>query len=139
MTLADLRKLCVDRFPLSISRDTIMDGLERIIARLRDKKVEGDIWIDGSFLTEKINPKDSDIVLHVQGLFYDNAEPEQQEAIKWVSSNLKMALDCDSYFFVEYPKDHPFGDESEWDKAYWIRQFGFSRGDDYKGMALIRL
>lgn len=139
MTLAELRKLCVDCFPLSTSRDSIMDGLERIVAKLKDKKVEGDIWVDGSFLTEKINPKDSDIVLHVQGLFYDNAELEQQEAIDWVRENLKAALDCDSYVFMEYPKSHPWGNESEWDKAYWVRQFGFSRGQHYKGMVLIRL
>lgn len=116
-----------------------MDGLERIAAKLREKKVEGDIWVDGSFMTEKINPEDSDIVLHVQASFYDNAGPEQIEVIEWVKGNLKAALDCDSYLFVEYPNTPPWSGISEWTKAYWIRQFGFSRKNQFKGMALISL
>ena len=29
--------------------------------------------------------------------------------------------------------------EWEWDRAYWLRQFGFSRADERKGLAVLRL
>lgn len=92
MTVAEVRALCVDRFPLSKKRDEIMTKLETVIDKLRRDRIEGEVWVDGSFLTEKINPKDSDILLHVQADYYDNATLEQQMAIDWVNSNL--ALRC---------------------------------------------
>jgi hypothetical protein len=141
MTVKEVRTLCVDRFPLSKKRDDIMTKLESVIDTLRKEKVEADVWVDGSFLTEKIDPEDSDILLHVQGDFYDNAAPEQRKAIDWVNSNLKATHLCDSYVHFEYPKGHVWHATGEWMKAYWIKQFGFSRPPDeeFKGMALIRL
>ncbi len=35
-----------------------MAGLEAVIKRLVDTRIEGELWIDGSFLTEKIDPGD---------------------------------------------------------------------------------
>ena len=116
-----------------------MTKLEAIIDALLKENVKADVWVDGSFLTQKIDPEDSDILLHVEGDFYDNATPEQRRVIDWVKSNLKATHLCDSYVYFEYPSNHPFGALSEWLRAYWIRQFGFSRKVEMKGMALVRL
>jgi len=51
MSLAELRRLCVYDFPLSTTRPKIMEGLEKIIEELRVNSVEGEVWINGSFLT----------------------------------------------------------------------------------------
>jgi hypothetical protein len=40
---------------------------------------------------------------------------------------------------VEYPIDHDLYMQSEWDRAYWIRQYGFSRRDVQKGIAVLEL
>ena len=56
MTLAHLRQVCVDRFPLSATRPVIMGGLEKVINKLLEDAVKGEVWVDGSFVTEKMDP-----------------------------------------------------------------------------------
>jgi hypothetical protein len=93
MSLPELRRLCVDPFPSSVTRDAIMGGLEVVAARLIQSRVVGDLWIDGSFLTEKINPKDSDVALCIDSpSMFEFGSLEQRETIKWINGNLKIPL-----------------------------------------------
>ena len=75
MTLSAVRALCVDAdiFALSQRRKTIMDNLTHILERVGGASIVGEIWLDGSFLTKKIDPCDADLVLHVDGALYDKA------------------------------------------------------------------
>lgn len=57
MTVEALRVLCVDSFPLSKTRADIMSGFEEVVRELRKAHVSGEIWTDGSFLTEKNRPR----------------------------------------------------------------------------------
>lgn len=139
MTLGEVRQLCVTRFPLSKTRDKIMHGLEVVIKTLRQEGIVADVWVDGSFLTEKIDPEDSDIVVRIENDVYVKGNPQQKSVIAWINNNLKASLLCDSYVHVEYPQGHALYSEGEWMRAYWIRQFGFSRGEEYKGMAVIQV
>jgi hypothetical protein len=65
MDVAGLRRLCVDRFPLSISRRSIMNGLEAVFQHVMGAGLVMQAWVDGSFLTEKLNPRDSDVAFRV--------------------------------------------------------------------------
>ena len=95
VTLANVEQVCVDLFPLSTIRGTIFKGLVTFVATLETAKVAGEIWADGSFLTEKINPKDIDLVLRVDGELYNSGTVEQRQAIDWVIANQKLTLKCD--------------------------------------------
>src|SRR5205085_763701 len=117
MTVEELRDLCVTRFPLSKKRITIMDGLEHVLDHLSLVGVVADVWVDGSFLTEKIEPEDSDIVVCIQSDVYENGSRAQKDTIDWVGSNLKADFKCDSYVHVEYPDGHPLHAEGEWMRA----------------------
>jgi len=134
MTLADVRRLCVEPFSLSTTREAIMSGFEAVVDRLRHDSVEGELWIDGSFLTEKIDPEDVDIVMVISSDHLAAASTTQQDAIKWVNANLKSSHHCDSYVHVSYPAGHSLNGYGVWMQAYWIKQFGFSRADELKGM-----
>ena len=50
-----------------------MDNLEKIVKRLAQEGIVGEIWVDGSFVTDKINPLDVDILVMVDGDFFDKA------------------------------------------------------------------
>jgi hypothetical protein len=141
VTEAQLRTICVDNFPLSTTRATIMAGLESVIGRLSTNRVVGELWIDGSFLTQKINPNDSDVVLFVQSVFCDKADSAQRDAINWMCTDLKSSLHCDSYVSIEYPPSHPLHWDGVYWKSYWMRQWGFSEDVDpiLKGIAVISL
>jgi hypothetical protein len=108
-SLQELREICVVPFKArgSSTRERIIDGLEIIVKRLVFAGVIGEIWVDGSFVTEKIDPSDVDILLMVDGKFFDNASPEQQEIMKWVQANLKTSHLCDSNLWVQYEQTHP--------------------------------
>ena len=140
MTLADLRKLCVDRFPTSTRRRDIMGGLEKVLLKIHATELKAEVWIDGSFLTEKLEPDDSDLVVRVSGWDCALANTVQEDIMNWLNDeDLKPDYYCDSYCFVEYENTHPLAGVGEWCRAYWIRQFGFSRKDEMKGMAVIKL
>jgi hypothetical protein len=139
MTVEQIRDICVTNFPLSKKRKGIMDNLEHIISCLSLVGIVADVWVDGSFMTEKIEPEDSDIVVCIENGVYDNGTLQQRDTIEWINSNLRADLLCDSYVHVEYPIGHPSHSEGEWLRAYWIKQFGFSRGEEFKGMALVKV
>lgn len=140
LSIVELRRLCVDKFPLSNTRERIMQGLEEIIRRLCAKDIVGELWVNGSFLTEKIDPDDVDVVLFVEVTFLESATTEQAEAINWVNSNLKDSFCCDSYVSIEYPQSHPQHSYGEYWRAYWTRQWGFDQDDNpAKGIAVVSL
>lgn len=116
-----------------------MVGLENVVDELRKAGIPGDLWIDGSFLTEKIDAEDVDVVLRVSGTFADAATAEQLGAMSWLNSNLKGTHKVDSYIFAEWPDKHPHFWIGEYNYAYWLKQFGFSRGHDRKGIAVLEL
>lgn len=103
MPLEQVRDLCVAKFPLSKSREPIMIGLERLVGELEGRSVQTDVWVDGSFVTEKIDPEDVDLVLCTDGRVYDEGTEEQRAMLHTVNANLKNTLGCDSYLFLEYP------------------------------------
>ena len=139
MSIELLRQQCVDRFPLSRTRARIMTGLTEVIERLSQYRVAGELWVDGSFLTEKINPGDVDIVLRVQSQVYDDGTTEQRETIDWIGENLKEYNLCDSYVFPEFPEDDPSYSLGKERRDYWNDLFGHSRGGMPKGIAVIDL
>lgn len=139
MDVAGLRRLCVERFPLSLSRASIMDGLEGVLQRANASSLTMEAWVDGSFMTEKMNPRDSDVVFRVARSDWASASSTQKSVLLWVNgTDLKPTYKCDAYAFVD-DATGPSLDDSEWDRSHWIRQFGFSRGDVPRGVAVINL
>lgn len=119
-----------------------MDGLEIVVKRLVSAGILGEIWVDGSFVTEKIDPSDVDLLLMVDGQFFDNATQEQQEIMKWVQANLKGSHLCDSNLWVSYDRNHPDYWTSEWFRAFWLKLFGFYSDDGpnaYETKGMVRL
>ena len=100
---------------------------------------EGEVWINGSFLTEKMNPEDVDLVLLITAEFYENGTEEQRKTVDWLNSNLKDLYSCHSYLLMEWPKGHSQYWIGQYYHSYWMKQFGFSRGDEMKGIAVIAL
>jgi hypothetical protein len=137
--MADIDRVCVEFFPLSSTRRPIMDGLEQFLQRLLAGNVTGEIWADGSFLTEKIDPKDVDVIVRCMRSLYDFGTAEQRQAIDWVIANQKSTLKCDSYVLFEDAPGDPLYTEYQWWHSYWHKLWGFSREDDPKGIVVISL
>ena len=116
-----------------------MDGLEQVIAALKADNIEGDLWVDGSFVTEKIEAQDVDVALRMDGLFLDTVSPDQQAVIDWFEGDLTASHHVDSYVFSVYPESDARHWIGEYSHAYWMKQWGFDRGDNMKGIAVLHL
>jgi hypothetical protein len=139
-TLAEVRQLCVVRFTHSITRPSIMDGLEEVVTELNKSSLHLEVWVDGSFATEKLNPEDSDIAVRFDGVEFDAAAAHQKAIISWAAStDLVSTHKCDCYPFPEYPQGHRLYDHGQWRRAYWLNKFGFSRSEQPKGLAVVKL
>ncbi len=138
-TIDQLEELTVGRFPLSTSRLIIMKGFRCVYDLLIQNQMVGELWIDGSFLTEKIDPSDIDVLYRTNSIFLDNSTPTQREVIEYFHTDLKSAIQCHIFYFIEYPSDHPAYWDGEYSYVYWMKQWGFSRKDEPKGIAIIKL
>jgi hypothetical protein len=140
MTLAEVHARCVTAFPLSTTRLAVMAGLEKFVGMLRAQGVRGELWIDGSFMTSKIDPEDADVVLVVQSSFYEHGTEAQQALVDLIAvADFKPDYFCDAYVLWQYDQGDELHAHGEWERAYWLRQFGFSRGVEKKGLGLIEL
>jgi hypothetical protein len=83
LTIEELRALCVSRFPLSTSRWAIMDGFRKIVAMLNEERIICELLVDGSYLTEEIQPDDIDFSVVVSPQFYDMSTPSQRKLLDW--------------------------------------------------------
>jgi hypothetical protein len=136
MDLAGLRRLTVDRFPYSFTRHSIMTSFESIVARINQSGIAGQIWIDGSFLTEKPEPEDVDMVLAIDVATFRSLDAAQQRFfLGFQAASLFASHKCDNYAIIIDPS-RP---DSAWLYAYWLRQFGFSRADEMKGIVTINV
>jgi len=134
--LVSLRRLCVSAFPDSITRAGIMNRLEALIHLMNHNGVVGQIWIDGSFLTQKLNPDDVDLLLILHPTDFTSMNAAQSNFFHWfLSNNLYQSHRCDNYAVV-FDRTAP---EGEWNYAYWLRQFGFSRRNIMKGVVVMNV
>jgi len=109
MSVAELKQLCVMEFPLSKRREAIMRSLESLLAGLSSATVKAQVWIDGSFLTKKIDPDDVDLVVVIQEQDFSLSMtiPVRRDAlVRIVKQEFTIPVKCDSYLNIEYPQGH---------------------------------
>ncbi len=139
MSLSEVKKRCVTDFVQAENRSSIMAGLEAAVKKLIDVGIQGELWVDGSFLTEKIDPKDVDLLLRINAEFADNATKEQEETLEWFEKGLSDFYRCDSYVWREYSPGHTLHVLSEAERIYWTGWFGRSRSGHPKGIAVVAI
>ena len=127
----------VDGFPTSQRRKEIATALCTFAKEIFTYGIPFEFWIDGSYVTTKINPNDADVVLFLQ---YSTLS-KIYHVVNSIRAKYYPLLDV--YFScaaspenqqVLSPKD--FLDVVN-DRNYWRGQFGFDRADRSKGIVKI--
>lgn len=82
-------------------------------------------WIDGSFVSNKKNPRDLDLV----NLLDYRIVEEKKEALyqNFLSEGSMKEYGLDAYVVRLYPEGHKFHTRTQPDLAYWNHWFGFSK------------
>lgn len=136
-TISNFEKQFIDHFPSSRTRKKLYINFKKWLRKVSKIQTPRFIWLDGSYITEKSNPNDIDLVI-----FYRpeqiKSEKEAQK-INILVHHTSRAYGCDAYvaFDLEHlPQDvanqhyHP---QSIMVK-YWMGQFAFDRNQNPKGM-----
>ncbi|AXI39433.1 hypothetical protein CX649_07150 [Bacillaceae bacterium ZC4] len=147
LTMEDVEKYFVKEFPDSNTRKRNFEGFQHFLNFLESIHViqkVSKIWLDGSFLTNKNDPNDIDMVLYLN---------PRQDYLPFVNEFLKNCADkihtigrqfyCDAYFSVDdslIPTEHHEAKRHfDYQRKYWMGQFGFDRQERSKGIIEISL
>jgi hypothetical protein len=134
MDLNGVNRLCVERFPASVSRPRLMETLTTIVGSINDSSIPARLWVDGSFLTEQENPKDLDVTMIVVASVFGSMTADQRAFFEWFhSTSLYEKHRCYNYALVLD------GERDDWEILfrYWVRQYGFDDERRKKGVAEI--
>lgn len=120
----DLEKLFVTPFNDGTRRKELADNLKLFLNKLKEIDARFEIWVDGSFVTEKIKPGDVDIAIIFEPDEINNLPQNQIDFLNTDQKILKIRYNLDVYYV---PNDlHK--------KSYWKGLFGFSRSEQPKGI-----
>ncbi|HMG72367.1 MAG TPA: hypothetical protein VK582_02615 [Pyrinomonadaceae bacterium] len=130
--LDTLERLFVEPFDDATRRRELLDGLRAMLSVIRRMGLRVEVWIDGSFTTQKPNPVDIDVVIYYDPIAVQALKASDQNVLSEIAdTNLsKLRYKCDPYLVPN--------DEEQW-RSYWRGWFGFSRDEEPKGIARISL
>lgn len=137
LPLAQLRTLCVTAFPTSVRRPVLMAALEDLVSALAGVGLKMEAWVDGSFLTRKIEPADVDVVIRAWGEDFEALSTDELRKFAEVLHQGNRR-GCHVSWFTEYPSDHSDYWSGEYDYCYWMGQWGYPRlRGNRKGIAVV--
>lgn len=121
-----------------------MKRLWTICACLARWGVGDELWIDGSFLTEKIDPNDVDLVLVIGEGFEERATPEQMAIWEWWEDytddgDPMESFTCHTFVVAKLQPGHPHYAIYLEEDLKWKKFFGTSRDGEEKGIGRILL
>jgi len=143
MTVMELRALVVDKFPRSQTRRGLWDVFVLMLDEIAAANLSCKIWVDGSFLTEKIDPKDVDFVVDLPVEVLKKASQDQINLIENIARDpiqQPRHLGLHSFVMFTAPKGDDFYIASQESHAQWTRDFGQSYiTKEPKGIAVIEV
>ena len=126
----------VTAFPNSTTRKRLFENYLRYVYRFQDEVFPFfEQWINGSFVTQKENPKDIDLVTFLDYSVYEKRGDKVLD--KFWSFSLEDE-GIDSYLVKEYPSQHiNYQETLKWKKT-WARRYGnLDNLDNEKGFLKI--
>jgi hypothetical protein len=88
-------------------------------------------WIDGSFVSKKLQPNDIDILTFVPSQIYTANDGVLYE----LKQQFKPQIDA--YYICKFPENHSKFAETRGDYFYWLNQFTKDRQKNSKGFIKI--
>jgi hypothetical protein len=102
-TLEQIEEIFVEQMPDSTTRNVIFDNYLDYISEFNELITPNFThWLDGSFITKKLNPNDLDFVALVNYIDYNHNEQKIKQIIEKYR-HLKL----DNYVIRFYPEGHP--------------------------------
>lgn len=122
--LETLEHIFVENFPKSETRRILFNNYLRYIHDFKGRITRNFTqWVNGSFISQKQNPKDIDFVTFLDYETYENK-------IDYLDRFWSFSLEdkgLDAYFVKIYPEEHKDFEEMEKQKMDWLELYGTTR------------
>ena len=117
------RDFFIDKFELSETRLEIFENYKRYIKDFQHEITPSFTqWINGSFVSNKMNPRDIDFVTLIDFKIYEeNEKLIESKFRKYGAKNHYERIDA--YCVKIYPEDHKKSSISKYDLVYWRNWF----------------
>jgi hypothetical protein len=138
MAVEELREITVTAFTGSRRRERLFSELERLVFDLNQAQVICELWVDGSYLTEKTDPEDIDLSFAVWVQHLESLDPSlQSDLLANLNGGKAYSPALDTYFCARFLREDPrcVADTT----AYWGEKWGKGWDDWLKGYAVIKL
>ena len=122
-----LKTRFVSQFPNSSTRDMICNGFLDYRGEVNCVVEAAIQWVDGSFVTEKLDPRDVDVITFCDYEYFSTASGNQQKAIMDLlnaKEGTKAEYSTHSFFVPVCSPEHPFYSKYEDVRHYWRKQLG---------------
>ncbi len=133
-TVAEFLAMFVDGFPTSQRRKLIADTLLDFSSEVFSSGIPYEFWIDGSYVTTKVNPNDADIILFLQVPHLNVLGPQCQTFRKKYDGILDIYFACAASPETALRLSPADYNSVVNQRNYWRGQFGFDRTDTPKGI-----
>lgn len=157
-----IKQNLVDQFPSSKTRNTNLTGFLYFIDYLDSngilpKKYISSVWIDGSFVTNKLDPNDIDTIIFLDlsvpvleqlnkkiseygNIFRNFQTTYQQMGVYNFHSHVFLVVDPSTVVsdLKEDPEVQQLYGQLDYQKKYWMGQFTFDRNELPKGVFKIK-
>lgn len=100
----------VELYPGPITRQEIFDGFTKWRTQVQPLIKAIRLWVDGSFVTNKLDPRDVDVVSFCDTDYYNTLDKELQDAIDDLLDGLESTLpdySVHSFLTLSAPPGHP--------------------------------
>ncbi|TXR54151.1 DUF6932 family protein [Reinekea thalattae] len=117
-------------FPASKTRKLLIDGLNSYVGHLASIGTPVELWIDGSFTTNKENPNDIDLVIFSPASALNVLPDDKKQLFQALTdrASIKANFGCDVLFCPTENQDM---------RSYWRGWYGFDRNEQPKGIARV--
>lgn len=120
----------VDAFPKSKTRVKLYENLIQFNETLQKEVYPWyEMWVDGSFVTKKHNPRDVDVVVFLDAEVYRLREKKFDAIVSFSFEILKI----DAYFVIVYPEKHPSFPLTQISTNRWFDFLSTTRSENRKG------
>jgi hypothetical protein len=131
----------VTAFPHSSTRSAIIAGFGRHSNELMQLGIPCVEFLDGSFVSNKADPGDIDMVGFMDLDAVDALDNDQQNTLTalFAGKATRASHLCDAYFVPSVPDHHPLFDKLRAQRKYWMGEFGYDREDRPKGIVRLQV
>jgi hypothetical protein len=121
-TQDEVEEALVDKFPRSLTRRRVFNGWCAFRTQVRQLVQVDHEYIDGSFVTGRLNPKDVDVSLWIRADTMNALDTGRQSALSQLLKDAKALYHSDAYVVPHCSSGHSLYRVYQtqlWTKQYW--------------------